>query len=566
MDAKRTILPLLAAAAGGLLLRAAFPPFEGQAAAAFLAPVPLFLASRLLAPRRAALFGFVWGFAFWVSALTWFVPLVGNGGPWPVVLLGEVGLSAWCALFPALAAAALSRLRAPWRAARAGVVAARERLFDAPDGSPEEDAAFDELAAQRRRAALLEAAGPVAAALLWAGSEWLRATVGGGFSWYTLGAAQLGFPALAQLASVGGVFLVSAAVALLSDALAGVALRICDAIRRAPGGGRRHFDLTVALALLLLAFFWGRGRLERARAWRGEGTRQIALAAVDPDLPCIFSDNVAEIDEGYRRLYGNSATILENGPCDLLVWPETSLETPLPDPAYEGILVSNVCLRSGARLLAGSTFVLRRGPKGGILSPVGNAAWVFSPEGAGEPYLKRHLIPFGEFVPLDKQIPALQALSPSGISCTPGDGPRVFEIPLAAGGAPARVSPLICFEDTVPSVARESARGADLLATISNDAWFRGSCEADQHHLEASWRAIELGRPVLRVSNTGGTSFVDPAGETIDFADNGTLWQRLPDAPLGSVYARAGDWLFGIPCAVLLLAVFVPWRRLRRRA
>ncbi|MBQ3809938.1 MAG: hypothetical protein II839_03880, partial [Kiritimatiellae bacterium] len=86
MNAKRTILPLLAAAAGGLALRAAFPPFAGQTAAAWLAPVPPFLASRLLAPRRAALFGFVWGFAFFVSALTWFVPLVGNGGPWPVVL------------------------------------------------------------------------------------------------------------------------------------------------------------------------------------------------------------------------------------------------------------------------------------------------------------------------------------------------------------------------------------------------------------------------------------------------------------------------------------------------
>ena len=566
MNAKRALpLWLLAAAAGGLALRAAFPPFEGQAAAAFLAPVPLFLASRLLSPRRAALAGFAWGFAFWASALTWFVPLVGNGGPWPVVLLGEVGLSAWCALFPALAAAALSRLRAPWRAARAGVAAARERLFDAPDGSPEEDAAFDELAALRRRAALLESAGPVAAALLWAGSEWLRATVGGGFAWYALGAAQLGFPALAQLAAAGGVFLVSAAVALLADALAGVALRIFDAVRRAPGGGRRHFDLTVALALLLLAFFWGRGRLERVRAWRADGTRQIALAAVDPDLPCIFSDNEDEIREGYRRLYGNSFAILEGSPCDLLVWPETSLEYPLPFAPYEEAIRTNLCARFGTRLLAGSTLVLHEGPGGEILSPVGNAAWVFSADGSGEPYLKRHLIPFGEYVPLDEHIPALQSLSPSGISCTPGPAPRLFEIPLAGGGAPARVSPLICFEDTVPSVAREAARGADLLATISNDAWFRGSCESDQHHLEASWRAIELGLPVLRVSNTGGAALVDPAGETIPFADNGTLWQRLPDEPPRSPYARLGDWPFGIPCAALLLVAILPLRRLRKR-
>lgn len=563
MNVKRTVLPLFAAAAGGLALRAAFPPFAGQTAAAWIAPVPLFLASRLLAPRRAALFGFVWGFAFFAAALTWFVPLVGNGGPWPVVLLGEAGLSAWCALFPALAAAALSRLRAPWRAARAAAAAAQERLWEAPDGSPEEDAAWDELAALRRRATLLEAAGPLAAALLWAGSEWLRATVGGGFAWYALGASQLDFAALAQLASAGGVFLVSAAVALLADALAGVGLRLFDSIRHAPGRTRRHFDLTVALVLLLCAFFWGKGRLERVRAYRSEGSRPMALTAVDPDLPCIFSDNAAEIDEGYARLYGNSMAILENANCDLMVWPETCLEYPLPFPPYEEAIRTNVCERYDTRLLAGSTLVLHEGPKGEILSPVGNAAWVFSADGTGEPYVKRHLIPFGEFVPLDEHVPWLQKLSPSGISCAAGAGPRVFEIPLHAGGAPARVSPLICFEDTVPGVARESARGADLLATISNDAWFRGSCESDQHHLEASWRAIELGLPVLRVSNTGGAALVDPAGATIPFEDNGTLWVILPPEPLRSLYARAGDWPFGIPCAALLIAALVPWRRLR---
>ena len=557
----RALLPFAAAVAGGLALRAAFPPFRGQAAAAFVAPVPLLLASRLLAPRRAALFGFVWGLAFWIPALAWFVPLVGNGGPWPVVLLGEVGLSAWCSLFPALAAAALSRFRAPWRAARAASAAAREKLWAAADGSPEEDEAFAELAALRRRLTLLEAAGPVAAALLWAGSEWLRATVGGGFAWYCLGASQLDAGALAQIASAGGVFLVSAAVALLADALAGVALRLFDSVRRAPGATRRHFDLTVALVLLLCAFLWGRGRLERVRAWRTDGARPMALAAVDPDLPCIFSDNEEDVREGYRRLYGNAFSILDRAPCDLMVWPETCHEFPLPFGPYEDAIRTNLCERYGTRLLAGSTLVLHEGPRGEILSPVGNAAWVFSAEGSGEPYMKRHLIPFGEYIPLDERIPALQALTPSGVSCTPGDGPRVFGIPLAEGGAPARVSPLVCFEDTVPGVARESARGADLLATISNDAWFRGSCEAEQHHLEASWRAIELGLPVLRVSNTGGAAVVDPAGATIPFEDNGTLWLILPDDPPRSLYARAGDWLFGIPCAALLLAALIPWRR-----
>lgn len=549
----KRFLPVLAAAAGGLALRLAFPPFSGQAAVAFLAPVPLFLAARLQPPGRAARFGFVWGFAFFVSALTWFVPLVGNGGPWPLVLLGELGLSAWCALFPALAAAALSRLRAPWRAARAAAVAADRRLAEAPDGSPAEDAAWDELCRLRRRALAFDVPGPIAAGLVWAGAEWLRGWIGGGFSWYALGASQLDFAALAQLASAGGVALVSAVVAAVADALAGVSLRVFDSVRRTPGATRRHLDLTVALVLLAAAFFWGNARLARVRSWRTPEVRPMALAAVDPDAPCIFSDNESAIDDAFRRLYGNTFAILENAPCDLVAWPETSLEWPLPFPPYEAAIRSNVCARFDTRLLAGSTLVLETGPAGEIRSPVANAAWIFSPDGTGEPYCKRHLIPFGEYVPLDERLPFLQRLCPAGVSCTPGDAPCVFSVPLRAGGA-ARVSPLICFEDTAPRVARDAARGADLLAAISNDAWFRGSCEAEQHHLEASWRAIELGLPLLRVSNTGGAAVVDASGATIPFADNGTLWLLLPAEPVRSLYARTGDRVFGIPCALLLLA------------
>ena len=73
---RKVLLIAAAAIASGLFLRLAFPPFDGKGAGVvWVAPIPVFLAARLLRPRRAALFGFLWGFAFWVSALTWFVPV-----------------------------------------------------------------------------------------------------------------------------------------------------------------------------------------------------------------------------------------------------------------------------------------------------------------------------------------------------------------------------------------------------------------------------------------------------------------------------------------------------------
>ena len=143
-------------------------------------------------------------------------------------------------------------------------------------------------------------------------------------------------------------------------------------------------------------------------------------------------------------------------------------------------------------------------------------------------------------------------------------------LPVARRGAEgpddaALVSPLICFEDTVPATARASARGADVLLSISNDAWFEGTCESAQHHVEAAFRAIENGIPLVRVSNHGATGVVLPSGEATPDATGGFLVHAVPLLPRGRAptpYARFGDWLFGFPCAALaLLAAFLPKRR-----
>lgn len=560
----RAAAPYLAMIGGGLLLRGAFAPFEGQASAAFFAPVPLLLASRLCAPRRAARLGFAWGFAFFASALTWFVPLVRNGGPWPTVLLGEVGLSAWCALFPALAAAALSRLRAPWRGLREEARAAHARLVAAEPDSDEEDEAFGELAALRRRSLAWEMAGPLAAGVVWAGAETLRATVGGGFAWYSLGASQRAFPALAQLAAAGGVALVSAVVAAVADALAGVALRAWDTIRHTPGSTRRHLDLTVALVLLLAAFLWGSRHAREAQRLERGADRSLLVAAVNPRMPCIFSLDDAAAREAEDRLVTLSASAARLHP-DLVAWPETTLPDVLPSPRLEADLADLSAL-IGAPILAGSTEL----PPGGALRAgalVWNSAWLFSTNGVSPPYRKRHLVPFGEFIPLDETIPALRRLSPAGVSCAAGAGPVL--LPVARRGAEAAegealVSPLICFEDTVPATARASARGADVLLSISNDAWFEGTCESEQHHAEAAFRAIENGIPLVRVSNHGATGVVLPSGEATPDATGGFLVHAVPLLPRGRAptpYARFGDWIFGFPCALLaLLAAFLPAR------
>lgn len=575
----QTLLFAAVAIASGLCLRVAFPPFEGQAGLVWFAPIPFFLATRLLTPRRAAGFAFLGAFAFWVSALTWFWPLTDNGGPWPLVLLGAFGLSAFCAAWYALCAAGLSRLHAPWRRLRAQAREWDARYRAAKPDSPEEDEALDALAALRKRSIWLEIPSPVLAALLWGGSEYLRATFGGGFSWYTLGAALIDFRPLAQLASIGGVFFVSAFVALLADALAGVGLRIADTVLHTPGSTRRHLDLTLALVLLLIAFSCGLNLFKTRQSWWANPPADwnLRVAAVNPELPCIFTENQEEWDDAYARLF-EQTQMSAPFDIDLIVWPETVLWAELPNARAEAVL-TNITERLGVSLIFGCTDTLSADGTGLLPDPheprtlFRNAVWLMpapSTNGPAQPvqtYAKRHLVPFGEYIPLDKTFPMLRRLAPAGVSCVPGKGPVLLQVRKPGLPVPVAVSPMICFEDTVPAVARSAAKGADLLVSVSNDAWFRGSIEAVQHHLEARYRAIENGLPFLRVSNAGVCAVVYPTGVTTDDLPGSYLCTPIPlppatSSPRRTVYGWCGDWLFGIPAAVLLLAaVLVPARR-----
>lgn len=566
----KTILPYAAVVAAALLLRLAYAPFQEQTSAAWFAPVPLFLVARFFEPRKAARFGFLFGFVFFAAALTWFWPLVDNGGPWPLVLLGEIGLSAWCGLFPALAVYGMSLYWDKWRRLRAQGPSAENAYQDSPEDSPEEREALLIRRHIRVELARREMGGPLVAAVLWAGTEWLRASIGGGFAWYTLGVSQVSSGALLQLASVGGVYMVSALVALGSDAFAGVLLRGWDGFIHTPCATRRHLDLTIALVVVLLCFCWGnRHRKAVANQLRFGPVQTLTAAAINPEQPCVFNDNDAEWEASSIRLAQASFQATNFPPCTLVVWPESAMAQWGSLPSRSGRLeaaLSDWAAGMGRPILAGGTRL--ESAKGSDRSDTAlyNGCWLFGPDGIEGGYEKRHLVPFGEYIPLDKTIPVLQRLTPGGSSCTPGKGPSLIEVPTAGGGK-ARISPLICFEDTVPPVVRESSRGADVLVSVSNDAWFLGSCEAEQHHAEALVRAVENGISLLRVGNSAQISVVYPTGECnpgvyllpdslLDLCFIGEY--RVLSAPflpkgIPTVYGRCGDLVFGIPCALIAL-------------
>jgi apolipoprotein N-acyltransferase len=173
-------------------------------------------------------------------------------------------------------------------------------------------------------------------------------------------------------------------------------------------------------------------------------------------------------------------------------------------------------------------------------------------------YDKRHLVPFGEYVPLRSILP-LDKLTQGGSDFSPGDGARSMRLP----GLP-EVSVLICYEVIFPGRVVDAGSNAKWLLNITNDAWFGTSSGPYQHFAAARLRAVEEGLPLVRAANTGISAVVDSYGRVV--AHLGLNRTGVIDAPLPKAlekrtpFARLGSWSL----LILLIVTFSLARIVRR--
>jgi apolipoprotein N-acyltransferase len=193
-------------------------------------------------------------------------------------------------------------------------------------------------------------------------------------------------------------------------------------------------------------------------------------------------------------------------------------------------------------------------------------------------YDKIHLVPFGEYVPAAETLPFMHWFTPyeGEYSCKPGSSWTRF--PLTVRDRTYHFACVICYEDTDATLARQYVRpgepGVDFFVNISNDGWFNGTEEHEQHLAICRFRAVETRRSVIRAVNMGISAIIDPDGRVI--AKPGPTWaesKKVPAVVRGTVpldgrttlYARLGDWL-PVACWAILLWGFVRGIVRRRRA
>jgi len=385
---------------------------------------------------------------------------------------------------------------------------------------------------------------------LWVTTELGRQYVWDGFPWALLGYSQVTVLPVAQAASVVGVYGLSTLLAVVASAAAALVL--------ARGPARILYPAAAAL-LVAVCVFWGNARLSASTLLRsGEPVRVAVLQgniAQDDKWNPELRD---EITSKYLRL---TREALAAG-ATFIIWPESSTPFYFEHDLVRGGAIRRLATEAGVTLLIGSDQiepVQATGPDQKPQSRYYNAAFLVTPDGGvGAVYRKMHLVPFGEYVPLQNLLFFVGPIVEAVAAFTPGRDPVLLPV------AGHTVSTAICYEVIFPSLIRRFVQdGSELLTTITNDAWYGRSSAAYQHWEQAAMRSIEQGRYLARAANTGISGFVDPYGRVVEKTDlfhEAILIADLRFIRERTIYNRLGDLAAWLSLALTGLALFATFR------
>lgn len=452
--------------------------------APWIALIPLLL---MLGQRRPAILGWFYGLAFWLTSISWIMPTLQNHGqlPWWLAAVSLLALCSYLALFTGLFAAVGAPL---WR--RGGFLA----LIGLP--------------------------------ALWVVTEWLREVLFTGFPWNLGAYAWIEVPGALPLTAWVGPHGVAYLLVLCN-----VALGISLVSRRWRLG---LATVGVSLVTLALAARWATpGETGR------ENTDPIAVRVLQPNIGILSEWDEALLEAQYARIFDFSRRACDL-PGALLIWPESA--------AWPYSYSRDERLRRDLGRLAaeGCAILVNTSMEGD--GGIYNSVLLVDEDGMFDRYDKRHLVPYGEYVPMASWLPFLQKLARNAGAFLAGGKSELLE------WDGQRLAPAICFEITFPAeVAGQVRRGGTILVTVTNDAWYGDSWAPWQHFRAARFRAAENRRYLLRAAITGISAIVGPDGEVqeqLGVGEEGVIPGNVPGRTVLSPFSRA-PWLVPTICLVI---------------
>ncbi|HEX6083212.1 MAG TPA: apolipoprotein N-acyltransferase, partial [Thermoanaerobaculia bacterium] len=232
----------------------------------------------------------------------------------------------------------------------------------------------------------------------------------------------------------------------------------------------------------------------------------------------------------------------------VVIWPESTVPLSYTETNFYRASIEELSREHDIDIILGSVATDPARP-----NRLWNSAFLASDGRTIGHYDKIRLVPFGEYVPLRRVLFFAEKLVRA-----------VGEFEFGSNEAPLagllKYGPAICYEIVYPQISRTQVKnGADVLVTITNDAWFDGSSAPAQHLWQARMRAVENDRYLLRAATTGISAFVDPTGQVqswIPMGKDGIIYATFEPRTAETLYVRFGDWFAWVACAVVLIALF----------
>jgi apolipoprotein N-acyltransferase len=486
--------------------------------------IPLHVTLDRLAPRRAFWIGWWAGWLAFTGAMAWVVTAMHTYGklPLPLSYVALGLLAAYLGLYVAVYAFGLAWLR-------------------------------------RNVPAVAFSAAP----FLWVSLELIRTYLFSGLPWALLGYTQYQWLPSIQIADLTGVYGVSFMIVLVNAALSEIGLWVWS-------GGHVQSDrsfpwlsssaATIGMALTLL---YGQAALHPGRQL--DAKRSLTIGLVQANI-----DQAHKWDAAYRRETLDRYTTLTDQAAkhaDLVIWPEAATPFLFEQEQDYRAEVGDLAHRYRVPLLFGSP-ALRYYDNGRPY--LLNSAYLISSRGEiVSRYDKRHLVPFGEYIPLRSLLFFLDKLVEGIGDFESGTVPTVLSLPSgraasADGTAPsARFGVVICFEVIFPNLVREFVRdGAEFMVTITNDAWFGDSAAPFQHFGMVVFRAVENRTAFARAANTGISGFIDRQGRILEMTPifvETAISGQIPVRNTPTFYSHYGD-VFAYGCVIITgLLIVIAW-------
>ena len=488
----RTRAQYLLSVVAGAVLPLAFAPFH-QFWLAPLSYAALFYVWRDAAPRGALGFGLAWGCASFGFGTYWtFIAVrIIGGAPIAVALFLTMGLTLVLAAF----------------VAAAGFAGAR--FF-------------------RTRGAV---ACLVTLPALFVLAEWLRGWMFTGFGWLAAGYSQTD-SWLMGYAPIGGVLAIGLAVLVTAG---GVLTLVLGTLRER------------ALAAAVVAAVWLGGFWASAQSFTVPKERALDVALAQGNI----AQEIKYLPEQLPAMLALYAELTKQGAgADVVIWPEAAIPTYIEYVEAYLAAVQRAAAEQGSTVLLG---ILRSAPAAETIEEFQNVVVALTEE--RQTYVKRHLVPFGEYFPVPGFIRDWMRYMnlPTG-DAIPGEPDQA---PFDVAGEKLAIT--ICYEDVFGAEQLHSLPEATLLVNVTNDAWFGDSIAPHQHLQIARVRAAEAGRYLLRAANTGVTAVIDPHGEIVDSLPQfrtGVLEATVRGYTGSTPYARFGNYLAVLLCVAALITAY----------